>query len=410
MSRRVLALLALLAAGCQVRDVGPPHAQFLVVAGDSTYWVSSTPQGVRVRGSPIQLARYGGRFYEVFIVDDDRSYTNAEIVGQQVWRRDLMNGDSAVVFEDTTVAGLERWYARTHPDDAPLDTDEDLPAHPPVSATSEFDILDEFGPYLAYEYHADLTVTAGGGHDEWHAARHGVLDLRTGKDVTIADLFGDRTASYVVHRGAELFTQTLDSVLASGDARAKAAASAMGDFQFDSSSWSITAVDGAPAIAFAVPGRGSRAAGVTLPLPPIRVGSPAWWDDARRGLPTGADSSTLRWHHGSFTVIAREVGDGTAARLSLVDSARREWPGSLVQTPVSRIYWLDPPGVDSAVLRSLSRAFDEAALYSDEARTAVAHPRPPRPGVLHLTSTLHPWHPPHRLPRHRASPRRSSPT
>lgn len=402
MLRRLLALVALVAAGCQVRDVGPPHTQFLVVAGDSTYWVRSTRQGVHARGSPIQLARYGGRFYEVFIVDDDRSYPHAELVGQQVWRRDLLSDDSAMVFDDTTMTGIEHWYARMHPDEAPLDTDEDVGPHPPVSATSEFDILDEFGPYLSYEYRADLTVYRG---DEWHTARHGVLDLRTGKDVTLADLFGRRTAHEVLRRGAALFTQTLDSVLASHDARAKAAAGAMGDFVFDSASWMLVGVHGAPAVAFASPGRGSRGGGLLLPLPPITVPPPAWWGAAGRGLPSASDSATLRWHHHSFEVMAREVGDGGAARLTVVDSARRAWPVSLVQTPVSRIFWLDAPGVDSTALRALARAFDAAALYSEDARTAAARVRRRRPPFLHFTSTHCPCN-----PRPRANPRRSSPT
>ena len=44
---------------------------------------------------------------------------------REVWRRDLVSGDSAVVLEDSTVVRLAGAYARTHPDAEPLAPDED---------------------------------------------------------------------------------------------------------------------------------------------------------------------------------------------------------------------------------------------------------------------------------------------
>ena len=331
----------------------------------------SGAQGFRARGSPIQLARYGGRFYEVYVADDDRSYSDAEIIGQQVWRRDILTGDSALVFRDTTIEGIERWYARNHPDDQPLDSDEDLNDDPHVSATSELDPLEQFGPYLSYEYHADLTVSGG---DAWHVARRGVIDLRGTGDIPVAKLFGDTTGRRVVDRGRMLFSQALDSVLASRDARAKEAAGAIGDFSFDSGSYSLMHQHGAPAVEFVSPGRGARGGGLTLQLPPIPVGVPSWWNDARVGLPDSTDSSTVRWKHRNFEVVARVIADGDSARVELVDSARHVWNVTQVPAPVRRIFWLDQPGVDSITQRALARAFDEAALYSDEARTAMTPP------------------------------------
>ncbi|HEY9449037.1 MAG TPA: acyl-CoA thioesterase, partial [Gemmatimonadaceae bacterium] len=335
--------------------------------GDSTYWVHSGSQGVRVRGSPIQLAHYAGRFYEIYVVEDDRSYSDAEIVGEQVWRRDLVTGDSALVFHDTTIAGLEQWYARAHPDDRPLQPDEDLGETPHVSATSQFDILDQFGPFASYNYRADLIVTGG---DEWHISRRGVLDLRRGGDATLGVLFGRSGSRELVRKGEGLFAQVLDSVLASRDARAREAADAIGDFEFDSTSFGIVALDRAPAVEFVAPGYGSRAGGLILPLPPIRVSAPEWWDETGQWVATSADSSGESWQNGSYRVIAQVRDDG-ATRLTLVDSANREWPVAVVAPPVRRIYWLDRQVTDSTTIRALARAFDEAALYSDDARTAM---------------------------------------
>lgn len=373
MFRRALAVVPILAVACRAATVAPPRAEFLIAAGDSTFWVRSGPQGVRVRGSPIRLARYGDRFYEIYVVDDDRSYTDAEIIGQQVWRRDLITGDSALIFRDTTIAGIEQWYVREHPDDRPLAPDEDLEGEPHVSATSEFDILDQFGPYLSYEYHAELAVTDD---DVWRIARRGVLDLRRGGDATLATLFGERNARYLVHEGTARFAQVLDTVLASHDARARAAASAIGDFEFDSSSFSVVEQDGAPAVEFVAPGRGRRGGGLILPLPPIRVATPAWWDEAQRRLPTRRDTSGAQWRHGAVTAVTRLQENGDVAHLALVDSAGRQWPAARLPVPVRRIYWLTPPTADSTTLRALARAFDEAALYSDEARTAMTNTAP----------------------------------
>src|SRR5215211_4849688 len=63
----------------------PPRVEFLLSAGDSTYWVRGTAGGLRMRGSPMLLAHYGGRFFEVYVADDDRSYYDALFVGQRLY-------------------------------------------------------------------------------------------------------------------------------------------------------------------------------------------------------------------------------------------------------------------------------------------------------------------------------------
>lgn len=385
MRRASIALVAGFAVACHKPTGGPPAADFLVFTPDSTYWVHSDAQGLHARGSPIQLARYDGKYYEVYVADDDRSYTDAEIVGQQVWRRDIQSGDSSLIFRDTTVDGIERWYARTHPDDQPLQPDDDPEDDPRVSATSELDLLDQFGPYVSYEYRADLTLDAG---DEWHVARRGVLDLRRARDVNVHDLFGDASARTLIAKGHALFSQALDSVLASHDTRARQAADAIGDFTFDSASYNLVYRDGKPAVEFVSPGRGSRGGGLTLQLPPIPAGSPAWWSPREAGLPDSSDSANARWRSGPLQVLAHSDAGGDSTAVVLIDSTRHVWNVGEVSGPVQRVYWLNKPTTDATTLHALARAFDEAALYSDQARTAMTkvHPDSNAAQTAHLAS------------------------
>jgi hypothetical protein len=368
MSRPLLAAWLLVLAGCRADRVAPVRAEFLLLAGDSTFWVRSGSQGVRVRGSPIQLARYDGTFYELYVGDDDRSHYDGVIIGQRIYRRDLLSGDSAVVFEDSTIASFAEWYAREHPEDRKLAPEEEPAEEPHTSATSDIRILSHHGPYLSFEYRADAEMV---GNDGWHIARRGVVDLRNGRSATLAAIVGDSAAGEVLERGRRFFVQAVDSVLSSGDVRANPAIRAIGDFEFDSSSFALVNVNRALAVEFLVPGRRGDAEGLTLPLPLIPVPTPSWWSEISDALPAGQDSAGTedRWEGKGYRVLARYDLGPDRARVTLVDTAGREWPVARVPAPAWRVFPLDS-GVESRLREALSRAFDEAALYDEEARTA----------------------------------------
>jgi hypothetical protein len=353
--------------------VPPPSAEFLVAAGDSTYWVRTDTTGVRVRGSPILLARYGGQFYEVYVTDDDRSFTDAMFVGQRIYRRDLVTGDSTLVFEDSAVADMSRSYGAANPTARRLAPDEEPGDDPSTSTTAELTIIDVHGPFLSYDYHLDVE---GSGSASWHATRRGVLDLRTGAPATLAGLFGDATARRLARQARLAYLAAIDSIFRSESHGARLVAAALRSYAFDEASFAITDVSGAPAIAFHVPGKGSgTAGGVTLPLPPISVADVAWWrDDVRPGLPNvRADSLLERWPRGPLELAARydTAHDGAYATLALRDSTRRhQWRIGRVQTPVHHVHWLDRPVLDSIARLGLARAFNEAAFYDENVRTA----------------------------------------
>src|SRR5919109_1778453 len=140
-TKAALAVVTVLAWACGPA-APPPTAEFLVAAGDSTYWVRTDTTGVRVRGSPILLARYGGQFYEVYVTDDDRSFTDAMFVGQRIYRRDLVTGDSTLVFEDSVVPGMARSYAAANPGARRLRRHEEAPDEPGTSTTADVTVLD----------------------------------------------------------------------------------------------------------------------------------------------------------------------------------------------------------------------------------------------------------------------------
>ncbi|MFL5559863.1 MAG: hypothetical protein ACJ79K_00175 [Gemmatimonadaceae bacterium] len=381
LSVTALALLAL--AGCHATDrptgPPPPRAEFLVAAGDSTFWVRTTPDGVRRRGSSMLLARFGGNFYEIYTADEDRSFYDALFVGQRVYRRDLVTGDSALVYRDTIVPAAERQWVAIHPDEAPLAPDEDANDHPVANASADVELLDVHDAWLSLEHHTDVDV---GGVRHLHRSIRRVVDLRSRRDATVRDAFGDSAARAIVSKGEALYAAARDSIRDSREPGADEARDAAIDLSFDARSFTLGDVDGAPAVTFVVPAMGERGDGTTLPLAPISAAPPAWWSSVLPTLPSSHDSIEDHWAGRGYTVRARYDSTGESALLSLADSGGREWSLGRIPVPVRHILWLDAPVLDSLHRDALARAFDDAVLYDDNARLASRRMPPAvRPNV-----------------------------
>jgi len=369
------ATLILMAAcgrsGTAVRRDPPPPAEFLVVGSDSTYWISTMEGRSEVRGEPLVLARYGGRWYEVYSADDDRSYDDALLVGQFLFRRDLLTGDSALVYADTAVPRMAAAYARAHPDEKPLAPDEDGETDPSQQASAELDILDVFGPFLSYEYRLDVNTRGG---SSWRATRRGVVDLRSGKPSSVRDLFGPATGDRVIAAGRRQFEIMRDSVtrvaFALGPDERRAAA-ALAQQKFDDRSFSITTLGGRAAIAFHVPGRGDGPEGNGLELDPLPVDSVAWSPDSTSARAHTDSTGSEHWDAPRYRVIARYDTTGDVAHLSISDSARHEWPLASVGAPVHRVDWLDRPPISPGDRQALVRAFNAASMYGEPPHVAT---------------------------------------
>jgi hypothetical protein len=358
-------------AGACVRRTAnrAPRTEFIVAAGDSSYWVRSDASGISLRGSPLVLARLDGRFLELYVEDDDHSFPDAVFIGQRLYERDIVSGDSIEIFHDTVVPALADRYEKAHPDAQPLGPDEEPKQDPSVTATADVTVLGVHGPFLSVEYQID---TSGQGDDTWRTTRHAVIDLRTGTPATLENVIGPVQAQTILRRARRLYAETLDSLRADPRPLARRAARAIGHFRFDPNSFSITAPNGTIMIAFSAPGQGTGGEGFVLPLRPIPVVEPDWWRDVRRALPASSREREEEWSHANFYV--RAVYDTTSGpvRLSLVDSTHHEYTIGGVSAPVHRIYWLDEPRLDTAVRTALTRAFDEAASYDDETRATAS--------------------------------------
>ena len=375
-ARLAAALPFVLLAACSDKPRGsssepvPPAAEFVLTAGDSAFWIASDGRDIRVRGAPLELARLDGRFFEVYVVDDDHSFQSAELVGQSVYRRDLRTGDSVLDYRDSIVPRLAIEYASKYPDDHRIAPDDDTDESPLWNAASTLDLDDVHGPFLSYTVHTDVERESA---PLWHTSRRGVIDLRTGHAATLADVAGADQEN-VAHRRDEALKVVLDSVRRTRDERGARASAALSHYRLDAGSFGITTVDGGPAVAFAVPGAGYGDAGHMLPLAPIRIANPSWWGDVSATLPVGsADGSRDVWRHGAYEVLVRYDSIGNA-RVSLRDKSAREWAVARVGSPAMRVFWLDQPALDADTRHALARAFQEAASYGALARVAVYTP------------------------------------
>jgi len=376
-----LGALLLGVAGCRNAPAGtgkPPAAEFLVTAGDSAFWVRTIDGRLRIRRAPLTLAYYDGRFYELYVADDDRSYFDALLIGQRVYRRDLVSGDSVQVFEDKRVSSIARRYAAEHPDERRLDEDEEGSDDPHTVATSDVELLDVLGPLLSYARHTDIDIV---NVEDSHTVRYGVIDLREGSAATLHAIFGDSAARRIVADARVAYRVVIDSVRRTRSARGRRAARVIDAFRFDSTSFSLVDIDGSPRVGFYVPGEGTSGGGLSLPLPHIRAPEPSWWSAIASAVPKlGADSASEVWTGPRYDVIAHYDTTGEYATLVVRDSAKNEWPAGRLPTPTRRVYRLDAAAVDTAARRGLTRAFDEATLYSGSARTVIG----PRRGRSHL--------------------------
>ena len=359
-----------------------------MAAGDSTFWIESGSDGIIVRGAPIAVARFDGRLYELYVTDDDRSFYDAIMVGQRIYRRDLISGDSVAVLQDTTVPHLAEAYAAAHPRAVPLTPHEEASDDPDIYATADLEVVGVHGPYLSFEQHSDIGLPDG---SEVHSIRRGVVDLRTRARPSVSDLFGAREGRRVIDEARRSFTAGLDSLRASADEDARLLADAMHELRFDPTSFTIERVGNEPAVSFLVPGDGDWALELAVPTTPVAVSAPPWWGGVRETLSAARDvNGDEVWERPGASVLARGDSTDDVVTLVLLDSVAHEWKAARVLQPVHRVLWLDRPPLDSVARRALRRAFEDAALYSEDTRIAAGRSGGSGEAIVRAVSLSHP--------------------
>jgi hypothetical protein len=362
--------LATLLGGC---DRAPTaDAELLVVTADSTYWLVADAGTVRLRGVPMLVTRIDGRFKELYVTDDDRSFYNAVFVGHRLFVRDLARGDSTEIHRDTVVARLAVDYGMAHPDEQPLGPDEPENDNAVIRATSDLEIIAVHGPYVSYEHHTDVDARDERTTEHRHEFRRGVVDARNARRQDLASLFGATVADTMASRASAEWLAMRDTVLSvAGDRRR--ARRAVESFTFDPRSFSIASVGQAPAVVFAVPARGDDPDVEPVELAPRPVAEPPWWPSVAAELPAGPGEGGS-WGHGRDTLDVHLDREDRTWSLSL-RLGRGAAPAALhVSSAVERVIWLNE-GFGREQRAALDRAFSEAAGYDGTRQVALAPAR-----------------------------------
>ena len=375
--RAVALLLALVhAAACrgEVSSRRPPAAEFLLAAGDSTYWIRSSADGIRVRSAPILLTLSDNRFYEVFIADDLHDYAQASFASARVWGRDITRDDSLLVFEDGAVPREAKEWIKRHPQAVPLDpTDIGPDTEPPTVVSDDIEVIDVHGPWLTVGHSLDVDVSGRPGHR--HRRTNRVVDVRDGTRTSIRTLFGDTEAERIQKAARQALAELKDSVERSTDGRSVAARRTLGSFVFDSLSFGLTDVDRGPAVAFLVPGTGAEGEPLSIHLPPLKANRPAWWNAVLETLPQwNTDSTELTWRRRLYDVRARPIDGGDQLVIELVDRdtsrAPIRWAIATVPSPTYQLIALDNAPLETATRVALAKAFDQSSVLNGRIQRA----------------------------------------
>jgi hypothetical protein len=162
----------------------------MVADATTTYWVKSGPRGISARTSPLILTSADNRFYEVYVGEVTRSYEDAIFIREPIYRRDVLSGDSKLLFEDGRISAWEKSYLTSNPDARLLDPEEEGEDDVAVSATGEAEILAVAGPYVLFDRWATLEREDVQESDSARAA----IDIRSGEAISLGALMRDTAA------------------------------------------------------------------------------------------------------------------------------------------------------------------------------------------------------------------------
>jgi len=384
---RLLSLLLALAA-CERAEpsVPSPVAEFIIAAADSVYWVRSDAEGIRVRGAPMVLAQVAGRFAEIYVADQDYSFYDAVFIGQRLYKRDLISGDSVELVADSLIPTLARGYAAANPEERPLEPDEHGTEDPRTVASADVLVLEIHGPWLSYEYRTDVDIIGG---TSAHGARRGVVDLRSATLSPLDAIVGAAPARRAISLARTRWAALHDSLLAMSADTTLSGPAAPDGFTFEPRSFALGVFDRALQVRFAIVQAGAEEEASVIELDPLDVDQPSWWDKLRVEYPIDERAEERTWPRARFTLVGRPADEPRArVALSLRDDGGQEWRLGSVPSPIVRVMWLEDSSQAPGTRDALTKAFNEAAFYSGENRIVRHQPRGERPGALVRNASL----------------------
>ncbi len=385
----------------------PPAAEFLITTAESTYWVHADTGGIKLRAAPLRLAQVDGRFVELYVADDDRSFEDAVFVSQRVYARDLITGDSTVIWRESRVLSAAVAWGQLHPDAVPLGPDDDEEHRARRRQTVDVALLGVHDRWLSIRTHEDIESE----HESLkHQTTRAVIDVSTGNQASLGDLFGPDESLHILADGERQLVNIRDSADRLPTAQRAAAHDPVRQLKLSDRRFALDVADGRPGAELLAASDDFTAGDATLVLRTVPVASATWWTAAERNrhpdnpdtTHSPANGATFsRWTRGRYTVVARaDTGNGPTT-LTIRDSSAREFNVIAMAGAVESITWLDSSELSAEARAGLTRAFSDAAYYSDEVRTARWAPRAPRSTFR----SLHAWYAPHAPTGARIEPR-----
>ena len=243
---------------------------------------------------------------------------------------------SAQLFADTLVPRFAAAYARAHPNDAPLGTNDDgrsTRASRPRRGRG------------ARRARAVRILRIPHRHGRDGRARQCRSSHRAPRCARPPHWAGGngRVALWTRSRRAcagrrehRMETRARLASLALRDRRSRRAQRAVSAFDFDANSFTIESREGKPRVVYAVPGEASRGSLSALALAPREVPAMAWWHALRDELPAGPDRCSAGSTPASSCARAL-ADDGDVAHLDSATANHREWRVGTVGAPLWRV-------------------------------------------------------------------------
>ena len=364
------AVVASFLAGCSStpRAGARPEAEFLLVSDDSTAWVHTSADTVVVHRAPMLVATLAGRLIEIYVADEAINFEAASFLVSRLFMRDIVSGDSTLVFADSTVLREAMEFVRAHPGAERLDEDEPVPDGARTFESS-LTPLEVIGGTVGVEVHLDRTVGDLGTHDTYRAT----VNLVSGRRMSLSDVVAIQAAGVSLASAHRVLAAAI-ALAGRRDGRVgKAASRAISALTFDSLSFSLTRSGDSLAVQFLAhdeqPVDETRDSH-RFALEPITVAGPVWWATARRALPRQLSDSSSRFDVGALALDVK-YDDGDVAHVAARTSGGAR-AVTRMRGPVRRAIEVSDSLIAPAGQwrRALERAFSESGYYSDQVRAA----------------------------------------